>query len=97
MSSLRLLATFDTAGEVIFATVSTLTHQVFIGLPNMNHAYFRLRQQYHIWWMPGDGTARSGKVARFSRGLSSLSPLLARSDVAAATLNHQMWTRASIS
>jgi hypothetical protein len=36
----------DTDGEVIFATASTLTHQVFNSLPNINRAYFRLRQQY---------------------------------------------------
>jgi hypothetical protein len=36
----------DTAGEVIFAPASTLTHQVFNGPPNMNRAYFRLRHQY---------------------------------------------------
>jgi hypothetical protein len=38
-----------TDGEVIFATASTLTHQVFDGLPNMNRVCFRLRQQYQIW------------------------------------------------
>jgi hypothetical protein len=38
--------TFDTDGEVFFATASTLTHQVFIGLPNMNRGYFGLRHQY---------------------------------------------------
>jgi hypothetical protein len=36
----------DTDGEVIFAAVSTLTHQVFNGLPNMNRTYFGLRHQY---------------------------------------------------
>jgi hypothetical protein len=36
----------DTTGEVIFTTASTLTHQVFNGLPNMNRAHFRLCQQY---------------------------------------------------
>jgi hypothetical protein len=35
----------DTDGEVMFTMTSTLTYQVFIGLPNMNRAYFRLRQQ----------------------------------------------------
>jgi hypothetical protein len=49
LNRLRLLGTFDTADEVIFATASTLTHQVFIGLPSMNRAYFRLRQQYYFW------------------------------------------------
>jgi hypothetical protein len=39
----------DTDGEVIFATASTLTPQVFIGLPSVNRAYFRLRHQYHFW------------------------------------------------
>jgi hypothetical protein len=33
----------------MFATASTLTHQVFNGLPNVNRAYFRLRQQYQNW------------------------------------------------
>jgi hypothetical protein len=40
---------FDTGGEVIFATASTPTHLVFNSLPNMNCAYFRLRQQYPFW------------------------------------------------
>src|SRR5215510_6464881 len=39
----------DTAGEVIFAGSSTLTHRVFEDLPNVNHAYLRLRQQYQKW------------------------------------------------
>jgi hypothetical protein len=38
-----------TAGEVIFAAVSTLTQTVFNGVPNMNRLYSRLRQQYHFW------------------------------------------------
>jgi hypothetical protein len=38
----------DTAGEVIFAGSSTLTHRVFENLPNVNHAYLRLRQQFAI-------------------------------------------------
>jgi hypothetical protein len=41
-----LWGAFDTAGEVIFVTASTPTHQVFNGLPHMNRAYCRLRQQY---------------------------------------------------
>jgi hypothetical protein len=36
----------NTAGEVIFASASTQTHQVSNGLPTMNRAHFRLRQQY---------------------------------------------------
>jgi hypothetical protein len=35
-----LLATFDTAGEVIFAEASTPTHPVFTGLPNVRRVYF---------------------------------------------------------
>jgi hypothetical protein len=44
-----LFVIFDTAGEVFFAPASTLTHQVFIGLPNMNRGYFGLRHQYQFW------------------------------------------------
>jgi hypothetical protein len=36
----------DTAGEVMFAGSSTLTHRVFEDRPNVNHAYVRLRQRY---------------------------------------------------
>jgi hypothetical protein len=39
----------DTAGEVVFATTSMLTHQVFNSPPHMNRASFRLRQPYHLW------------------------------------------------
>jgi hypothetical protein len=35
----------DTAGEVSFAGISTLTHPVFSLVPNVHRAYFRLRQQ----------------------------------------------------
>jgi hypothetical protein len=35
----------ETAGEVIFAGTSPLTKHVFKRLTNVNHAYFRLRQQ----------------------------------------------------
>jgi hypothetical protein len=38
-----------TDGEVIFATVSMLKHQVFNSLPNLNRAYSRLRHQYRFW------------------------------------------------
>jgi hypothetical protein len=41
-----LIISFDTAGEVLFAMASALTHQVFNGLPNVDSAYCRLRQQY---------------------------------------------------
>jgi hypothetical protein len=34
-----------TASEVIFLRTSTLTNQVFKRLPNVKHAYFKLRQQ----------------------------------------------------
>jgi hypothetical protein len=43
---LWVCAILDTGGEVIFATASRPTHLVFNSLPNMNCAYFRLRQQY---------------------------------------------------
>jgi hypothetical protein len=43
-----VIVTCDTAGEVLFATASTLTHQVFNGVLHMNRVYFRLRQQYHL-------------------------------------------------
>jgi hypothetical protein len=46
MKASWLLPTFDTAGEVGFAGISTLTDLVFKLVPNVNHAYFRLRQQY---------------------------------------------------
>jgi hypothetical protein len=36
----------DTAGEVFFAGTSPLTRHVFKRMPNVIHAYFRLRQQY---------------------------------------------------
>jgi hypothetical protein len=36
----------DTAGEVSFAGMSTLTNLVFRLLPNVNRTSFRLRQQY---------------------------------------------------
>jgi hypothetical protein len=36
----------DTDGEVIFAGSSALTYRVFGDLPNVNHAYLRLRHQY---------------------------------------------------
>jgi hypothetical protein len=36
----------DPAGEVIFAAASTLIHQAFNGLLNMNRVFFRLRHQY---------------------------------------------------
>src|SRR5688572_26339920 len=39
----------DTAGEVSFAGTSMLTDLVFRLVPNVNHAYFRLRQQYQMW------------------------------------------------
>jgi hypothetical protein len=35
----------DPAGEVGFAGISTLTGLVFKLVPNVNHVYFRLRQQ----------------------------------------------------
>jgi membrane glycosyltransferase len=41
-----LFVIFDTDGEVICAAASTLTHQVFNGVPHMNRVYFRLRHQY---------------------------------------------------
>ena len=41
--------TCDPDGEVIFATTSTLTQQVFNGLPSINRAYFRLRHLDHMW------------------------------------------------
>jgi hypothetical protein len=44
-----VIAMFDPAGEVVFATASMLKHQVFNSPPNMNRAYFRLRQQDHVW------------------------------------------------
>jgi hypothetical protein len=40
-----LIGTFDTAGEVSFAGISTLTNTVFGFALNLNHTYFRLRQQ----------------------------------------------------
>jgi hypothetical protein len=40
-----LIVAFDTDGEVMFATVSTLTHQVINGLPNITFTYSRLRHQ----------------------------------------------------
>jgi hypothetical protein len=43
-----VIVVFDTDGEVIFATASRLTHKVFNSLPNINPAYFRLRQQYYL-------------------------------------------------
>jgi hypothetical protein len=43
------MAKADPAGEVIVATANTLTHSVFTGLPNMNRAYCRLRQQDRFW------------------------------------------------
>jgi hypothetical protein len=39
----------DTNGEIIFVGSSTLTHRVFENLPNLNHAYLRLRHQYPCW------------------------------------------------
>jgi hypothetical protein len=38
---------FDTNGEVIFAAASTLTHQVFNGMPNMNRAYSDFASSLH--------------------------------------------------
>jgi hypothetical protein len=46
LNAIRPKPNKDTAGEVIFETASTLTHQVFNGLLHMNRAYLRLRQQY---------------------------------------------------
>ena len=43
-----LFRTFDTAGEVSFAGISTLTNPVFGLVLNVNRAYFRLRQQYRF-------------------------------------------------
>jgi hypothetical protein len=47
--TIRVIVTFDTDGEVIFAMASTLTHKIFNGPLNMNRASFRLRHQYHFW------------------------------------------------
>jgi hypothetical protein len=47
--TIRVLRAFGTAGEVIFVDTSPLTKHVFKRLPNVNHAYFRLRQQYRFW------------------------------------------------
>jgi hypothetical protein len=44
-----LFVTFDTAGEVMFMTVSTLLPQLFKHLSNLNGAHLALRQQYHFW------------------------------------------------
>jgi hypothetical protein len=44
-----VIVIFDPAGEVMFAGSSTLTHRVFEDLPNVNHAYVRLRQQDQFW------------------------------------------------
>jgi hypothetical protein len=41
-----LIVTFDTAGEVSFAGISALANPVFGLVLNVNHTYFRLRQQY---------------------------------------------------
>jgi hypothetical protein len=39
----------DTAGEVSFAGIITLTNPVFRLVLNVNGAYFKLRQQYQNW------------------------------------------------
>ena len=42
----------DTEGEVIFMGSSMLMHRVFENLPNVNHAYLKLRRQYQNWLRP---------------------------------------------
>jgi hypothetical protein len=44
-----LFVTFDTAGEVSFAGISTQTNPVFRLVLNVNCPHFRLCQQYHFW------------------------------------------------
>ena len=39
----------DTDGEAIFVIASMLKHQLFNRSSDKNHAYFRLRHQYHFW------------------------------------------------
>jgi hypothetical protein len=44
-----IIVAFDTAGEVSFAGISTLTNPVFRLVLHVNRAYFRLRQPYRFW------------------------------------------------
>jgi hypothetical protein len=44
-----LFVIFDTAGEVMFVTISTLIPQLFKHLANLHGAHLALRQQDHFW------------------------------------------------
>jgi hypothetical protein len=44
--AIGLFVTFDTAGEVGIAGINATTNQISMPVPNVNFAYFGLRQQY---------------------------------------------------